>query len=92
MGSQPDHHPGVLDGLVPIIKLGPHRAHIGPLGVHQQLLHPVHGNDFRVVVQQKHIFPGGILDPQIVHCGIIEHALISHDAYFPVFAAQNSAV
>ena len=56
VGPQPDHHPGVLDGLVRIVELGPHGPHVGPLGVHQKLLHPVDGDDFRVVVQQQYIF------------------------------------
>ena len=78
MGAKPQDHSRMLDGLIPVIKLRPNRTHVRPLCVHQKLLHPVHRNDLRIIVQQKHILTLCLRNPQIVHGGIIERPLKSY--------------
>ena len=50
VGPQADDHTGMLNGFVRIVKLRPYCPHVPALGIHQQLLHPIHGDDFRIVI------------------------------------------
>ena len=49
--AKADDHPRMLDCPVAIVELCADGAHIGPLGVHQHRLKPVHWDHLGVIVQ-----------------------------------------
>ena len=49
--TQADDDARMLNGIVRIVKLTADCSHVRPLGVHQKLLHPVHRNHLRIIIQ-----------------------------------------
>ena len=51
MCAQSDHDTCMLDRFIRIIELRSHSCHILTLRIHQKLLHPVHRNHLRIIIQ-----------------------------------------
>ncbi len=89
VGSQTDDNTGMLNGFIAVIQLGTHGTHILSLGIHQKLLHPVHRDDLRVIIEKQDIISAGEGHSQIIHCGVIKFPFINNNCYLAIFTAKN---
>jgi hypothetical protein len=73
--SNTQNYTRMLNRIIRVVQLCAHGPHILTLRKHQHLLHPVWGDDFRVVVQQKQVVPGAVLCSEVIDGGVVEHTL-----------------
>ena len=71
-------HARVLDGIVGVVELRAHCAHVGALAVAEQLPQKVVREHLNIVIQQQQVFAVGKLRAKIVDGREVERALVPH--------------